>query len=210
MGTPTTAAITRIGVALIYMAAFIASAGVASAQDVVITTSGDRLVGEIQKVEKDVLTISTDYSDVDFKIEWGKIASIESKRQFLVETFDGKRLSGSLTPGPDKKPVVQIAGTSVRAGGRVVGAAVRAEVLVAVRFRPGLRLQHDAHQLGDAALARDQPLVSGRSLRRCALRQHLQELAGERARHPAMGPRQRLPPASGHALVRQHHAGLPE
>ena len=113
MGTPVTTAIARIGVALICLAAFIASAGVASAQDVVITTSGDRLVGEIKRVEKDVLTISTDYSDVDFKIEWGKIASIESKRQFLVETFDGKRLSGSLTLGPDKKPIVLIAGTSV-------------------------------------------------------------------------------------------------
>jgi putative salt-induced outer membrane protein YdiY len=101
------------GVALVCLVVFMASAGVASAQDVVITTSGDRLVGEIKSVEKDVLTISTDYSDVDFKIEWGKIASIESKRQFLVETFDGKRLSGSLTPAPDKKPLVQIGGTSV-------------------------------------------------------------------------------------------------
>ena len=113
MGTPVTTAITRIGVALICLAAFIAGAGVASAQDVVITTSGDRLVGEIKRVEKDVLTLSTDYSDVDFKIEWGKIASIESKRQFLVETFDGKRLSGSLALGPDKKPIVLIAGTSL-------------------------------------------------------------------------------------------------
>ena len=42
-----------------------------------------------------------------------EIASIESKRQFLVETFDGKRLPGALTPGPDKKPIVSIAGTSV-------------------------------------------------------------------------------------------------
>ena len=113
MGTPVTTAIIRIGVALIGLAAFISSAGVASAQDVVITTSGDRLVGEIKRVEKDVLTLSTDYSDVDFKIEWGKIASIESKRQFLVETFDGKRLSGSLALGPDKKPIVLIAGTSL-------------------------------------------------------------------------------------------------
>ena len=40
-------------------------------QDVVITTSGDKLVGEIKRVEKDVLTIETPYSDADFKIEWG-------------------------------------------------------------------------------------------------------------------------------------------
>ena len=71
-----------------------------AAQDVVVTITGDRLVGEIQSVEEDVLTLSTDYSDSDFKIEWGKIASIESTRQFLVETFDGKRVSGSLDAGP--------------------------------------------------------------------------------------------------------------
>ena len=52
--------------------------GVAYAQDVVITTTGDRLVGEIIRVEKDVLTFSTGYSDSDFKIEWDKVASIES------------------------------------------------------------------------------------------------------------------------------------
>jgi len=85
-----------------------------AAQDVVITTSGDRLVGEIQKVEKDVLIFSTDYSDADFKIKWEKIASIESARRFLVETFDGRRLSGSLKPAPEKTPIVQIAETSVK------------------------------------------------------------------------------------------------
>ena len=53
-----------------------------------------------------MLTLSTPYSDSDFKIEWGQIASIESKRQFLVDTFDGRRLSGSLTPDLSKKPVV--------------------------------------------------------------------------------------------------------
>jgi len=89
------------------------SAGVAYGQDVVITTSGDRLVGEIKRVEKDVLTLETAYSDTDFKIEWEDVAAIESKRQFLVETFDGRRLSGSLSPDPDKKPIVQIGGTSV-------------------------------------------------------------------------------------------------
>jgi hypothetical protein len=35
---------------------FIVSAGVAHAQDVVITNTGDKLVGEIKKIEKDVLT----------------------------------------------------------------------------------------------------------------------------------------------------------
>jgi putative salt-induced outer membrane protein YdiY len=102
----------RTGVAALGLAVF-GSAGVAYGQDVVITTSGDRLVGEIKRVERDVLTLETAYSDTDFKIEWENVAAIESKRQFLVETFDGRRLSGSLSLDPDKKPIVQIAGTSV-------------------------------------------------------------------------------------------------
>ncbi len=88
-----------IATSTIWLAVFMGGAGIAyAAQDVVVTTSGDRLVGEIKNVEKDVLTLSTDYSDSDFKIKWDKIVSIESDRQFLLETFDGKRLSGSLTP----------------------------------------------------------------------------------------------------------------
>jgi hypothetical protein len=103
----------RAGVAAAVFAVVIGSAGVAAAQDVVITTTGERLVGEIKKVEKDVLTIETGYSDADFKIEWEKIASIESARQFVMETFDGRRLAGSLTPDPGKKATVQIEGVGV-------------------------------------------------------------------------------------------------
>jgi len=101
------------GVTVAAFALFIGSAAVAGAQDVVITTTGERLVGEIKKVEKDVLTLETGYSDADFKIEWDKIASIESPRQFVMETFDGRRVAGSLTPDPDKKATVQIGGIGV-------------------------------------------------------------------------------------------------
>jgi putative salt-induced outer membrane protein YdiY len=106
--------VARTGAAALCLAVLIGIAGVAYAQDVVITTTGDRLVGEIKSVEKDVLTLETGYSDSDFKIKWDKMATIESNRQFLVETFDGRRLSGTLKPDPEKKPVVQIAETSVQ------------------------------------------------------------------------------------------------
>ena len=75
--------------------------------------TGEKIVGEIKKVEKDVLTIETTYSDSDFKIEWDQIASIESDRQFLVETFDGKRLSGTLKVDPAKKATVLVGNDSV-------------------------------------------------------------------------------------------------
>jgi putative salt-induced outer membrane protein YdiY len=106
--------VAKAGLAIVCCVAFLGSAGAAhAAKDVVITTAGEKLEGEIQRVEKDVLVFSTDYSDSDFKIKWGTVASIESDRQFLVETFDGKRVTGSLKPDPGKKGVVQVADTSV-------------------------------------------------------------------------------------------------
>ena len=96
------------------VAVLICAEGVAhAAKDVVVTTSGDRLVGEIKSIAKDVLTIETDYSDADFKIKWEKVASIESDRQFLVETFDGKRLSGALKADPGKKAAVTVGDADV-------------------------------------------------------------------------------------------------
>ena len=105
--------VAKTGGTALCLAVFIGSAGVAYGQDVVTTTSGDRLVGEIKRVEKNVLTFGTAYSDADFRIQWGDVAALDSKRQFIVETFDGRRLSGSLSVDPDRKPVVQIGGTSV-------------------------------------------------------------------------------------------------
>ena len=115
VGTRWISTVARTGAAIASILGFMAHATVAYAQtaDVVVTTTGDRLVGEIIRVEKDVLTFSTGYSDADFKIEWDKVASMESTRHFLVETFDGKRLTGSLILDPNTKAAVQVAGTSV-------------------------------------------------------------------------------------------------
>jgi len=84
--------VTFLWVLLVLVTAATASA----ATDAVTMITGEKIVGEIKKVEKDVLTIETTFSDSDFKIEWDQIASIESDRQFLVETFNGRRLAGTL------------------------------------------------------------------------------------------------------------------
>ncbi len=81
--------------------------------DVVVTKAGDRLVGEIIELEKDVLTFSTSYSDADFKIEWEDVGSLQSVRQFLAETFDGRRLTGTLQADPANAAAAQIGGASV-------------------------------------------------------------------------------------------------
>ena len=118
MGNRGTAAlrrgVARIGAAALWVAVFVGAAGAAYGQDVVVTANGDRLVGEIKSVEKDVLTLETPYSDTDFKIEWEDIVSLASDRQFIVETFDGRRISGSLKVDPAKKLAVLIADTSVQ------------------------------------------------------------------------------------------------
>jgi putative salt-induced outer membrane protein YdiY len=83
----------------------LATAAAASAQDTVGMATGEKIVGEIISVKKDVLTMSTTYSDSDFKIEWDQVVAIDSARQFLIETFDGKRVSGSLKADASNKSV---------------------------------------------------------------------------------------------------------
>lgn len=84
-----------------------------AADDVVTTKSGVRLVGEIKQLEQDVLTFATDFSDSDFAIKQDEILSLESSRQFLVETIRGQRLSGSLAPDPGGSAVVVVGGQTI-------------------------------------------------------------------------------------------------
>lgn len=67
-----------------------------AADDVVVLSNGDQLHGEIKKLTKEVIVISTDYSDEDFKVKWEKVTRIESKRTFLVEKFSGDRVAGPI------------------------------------------------------------------------------------------------------------------
>ena len=64
--------VTEAGVAIVWGAVFLGSTGVAyAAKDVVITTTGEKLEGEIQRVEKDVLVFSgPTIPTADFKIKW--------------------------------------------------------------------------------------------------------------------------------------------
>jgi hypothetical protein len=49
-----------------------------------ILKNGNIIVGEFKDMDKGVLTIETDYSDSDFKIEWEGIKEIYSKTKFLI------------------------------------------------------------------------------------------------------------------------------
>lgn len=64
--------------------------------DSLILKNKDLIVGEIKSMDKGVLTIETDYSDVDFKISWTGINQIYSSQKFLISTEDGRRLNGTI------------------------------------------------------------------------------------------------------------------
>lgn len=52
--------------------------------DTVVLSNGDEIVGEIKDMTKGVLTIETDYSDSDFKIEWEKFRGIKSLERYTI------------------------------------------------------------------------------------------------------------------------------
>ena len=82
-----------------YLLSFIllmAAAGIYAQVDSLIFNNGNYVVGEVKNMDRGVLTIGTDYSDDDFKIEWGGITEIYTTSHFLITLTDGTRLNGRL------------------------------------------------------------------------------------------------------------------
>ncbi|WP_296700902.1 DUF481 domain-containing protein [Algoriphagus sp.] len=64
--------------------------------DSLILKNKDVIIGEIKSMDRGVLTIETDYSDSDFKIEWSGIAQIFSDTKYLITLSNGKRYNGTI------------------------------------------------------------------------------------------------------------------
>jgi hypothetical protein len=78
--------------------------------DVVRLVNGDTLTCEIKLLDRGRLEVSTDHLGT-VNIEWDKVVSVTSKRQFRVETTFGLRLLGQLaTPAPGQLDIVQETG----------------------------------------------------------------------------------------------------
>ena len=88
------------GHALVLIALVLAPSTLAWAQprtDVVRLANGDRVTGEIVDLERGRLELKTDDAGtIEFELD--NIASIESVRQFEIETSDGRRMLGTLQP----------------------------------------------------------------------------------------------------------------
>ena len=65
-------------------------------KDVVIMTNGDRITGEVKRLQNGVLYLRTDYVAENFGVDWAQVQSIESSRRFQITLVNGTRMIGQL------------------------------------------------------------------------------------------------------------------
>ncbi len=66
------------------------------------------IVGEIKNLNRGVITIETDYSDSDFKIEWIKVREIYSSAEYIISLATAERTVGKLSTDSLNKSRVNI------------------------------------------------------------------------------------------------------
>ncbi len=72
--------------------------------DIIILENGDKVTGEIKKLERGKLTLSTD-SMGTVSIDWLDIQRITSQYSFVVETESGERFFGSIEPAGELQTI---------------------------------------------------------------------------------------------------------
>lgn len=74
-----------------------------SQKDTLLLSNGDRIIGEVKKMDRGVLIIKTPYSSSDLKVKWKKVKTINSEESFLVTATDGRRhkMEGLDTKNPN-------------------------------------------------------------------------------------------------------------
>ena len=75
----------------------------AAQKDSLILKNKDVIVGDIKSMDRGVVTIETDYSKDDFRVEYSGINWIKTSTFYIITLTDGTRLNGNLeTIGSDK------------------------------------------------------------------------------------------------------------
>jgi len=69
--------------------------GVVCHADVVLLTNGDRVSGEIEKLDKEKLSLKTEFAGT-IQIDWKKVAQLESDKEYDVEASSGQKIRGKL------------------------------------------------------------------------------------------------------------------
>lgn len=98
--------------ALLFVLAACGAAEGRARTDVVTLVNGDRITGEVRRLERGRLEFKTD--DVGtLYVEWDKVASLEASRVFEVGTTDGRRFLGALGAAAPRTLVVTGVGDPV-------------------------------------------------------------------------------------------------
>jgi len=64
--------------------------------DIIVMKNGDHFTGEIKGSDAGVLYVDLDYIDGTVPIQWSKVAHLESRQRFMLETQEGKVYIGTL------------------------------------------------------------------------------------------------------------------
>ncbi len=78
-----------LGLVLLFCSAEV----LAAKTDVVVLINGDRITGEVKKLQRGILSYSTDFMGT-LNIEWDKIAQLRSDQLLEIEMIDGEKLYG--------------------------------------------------------------------------------------------------------------------
>jgi Protein of unknown function, DUF481 len=95
----------RAGVVLVWSLLGATNAAGQPRTDVTTLANGDRITGEIIRLERGRLEFKTDDAGTIY-FEWDKLTHVESVRQFEVSTTDDRRFLGSFGRGPDRSLVI--------------------------------------------------------------------------------------------------------
>jgi len=97
---------------LLFLLACAPDAAAAPKTDVVTLRNGDHITGEIQRLQRGQLDLSTDDAGT-ISFEWDKVARVTANRLFDVGTSDGRRFFGSFGPTTDYSLAIAMGGQTV-------------------------------------------------------------------------------------------------
>jgi putative salt-induced outer membrane protein YdiY len=68
----------------------------AQRRDVVVMKNGDRITGQVKKLEHGQLFIETPYVETPIPVDWLQVQRVESDARYQLEMSDGRRLAGTI------------------------------------------------------------------------------------------------------------------
>jgi Protein of unknown function, DUF481 len=84
--------------------------------DVIIMKNGDRLTGEVKKLENGVLFVKTDYFSGSVGLDWLQVEKVQSTADFQVVLKNGDRSIGKIEKVPEQEAPGKDFGVNVKSG----------------------------------------------------------------------------------------------